>query len=357
MSYKVSIIGSAGIPAAYGGFETLVEHLVRNAPSKKSGLKIVVYCSGSSKDIEYKGAKLRYINLNPNGISSIFYDIVSMIKSGLDKSNCLLILGCSGALFIPIYKIFFKGKVVTNVDGIEWRREKWSWLPSKFLKFSEYLAVRFSDEIIVDNDAVANYIKNEYMCNSNVIPYGGDHIDILSVAENQDLTTNHLQKYFLGICRIEPENNIKMILQAFSKVSETNLVFIGNWDKSEYGNSLREEFQNYKNINLLDPIYDHDKLNIYRKNSIGYVHGHSAGGTNPSLVEAMFYSDFILCFDCDFNRITTDEKADYFANKSDLIELIKKPFNKSNTQSLLHKIAMQRYNWASVSQAYFKLLR
>ena len=108
---------------------------------------------------------------------------------------------------------------------------------------------------------------------------------------------------------------------------------------------------------LLDPIYDHDKLNVYRKNSIGYVHGHSAGGTNPSLVEAMFYSNFILCFDCDFNRITTDEKADYFANEADLIKLIEKPYNKSNKQSLLHKIAMQRYNWASVSQAYFKLLR
>jgi glycosyltransferase involved in cell wall biosynthesis len=357
MNYRVSIIGSAGIPAAYGGFETLVEHLVRNAPSKESGLQIVVYCSGKGKEVEYKGAILRYINLNPNGIMSIFYDTFSMLKSGLDKSNCLLILGCSGALFIPVYKVFFKGKVVTNVDGIEWRREKWSWLPSNFLKLSEYIAVRFSDEIISDNKAVADYIENTYKKKSIVIPYGGDHVDLSSAIENEDSSKYCLQKYFLGICRIEPENNIKMILDAFCKVSETNLILIGNWDKSEYGISLRKKFQKYKNINLLDPIYNQSELNIYRKNSIGYVHGHSAGGTNPSLVEAMFYSDFILCFDCDFNRITTDEKADYFKNASELIDLIKKPHNKSDNQSLLHKIAMQRYNWSSVSKAYFNLLR
>lgn len=357
MSYKISIIGSAGIPAAYGGFETLVEHLVRNAPSSESGIEIVVYCSGNSKDKEYEGAKLRYVNLNSNGIMSILYDLVSMIKSGLDKSNCVLILGCSGALFIPIFKILFKIKVVTNVDGIEWRREKWSWLPSKFLKLSELIAVRFSDEIIADNKAVAKYLENEYKCKSTVIPYGGDHINLSLFNENKDLKTSHLDGYFIGICRIEPENNIEMILDAFSKVPESNLVFIGNWGNSDYGNNLRKKFQNYKNIDLFDPIYDQKKLNVYRNASIGYIHGHSAGGTNPSLVEAMFFSDFILCFDCDFNRITTYEKADYFRDSSELINLIQKPYNKSINQAQLHKIAMQRYNWASVSDAYFKLLR
>ena len=355
MNQKISIIGSAGIPAAYGGFETLVEQLVRNSPQEYLGYKLVVYCSGKEKLKEFAGATLKYVNLNPNGISSIPYDVVSMIRAGIDKSNCLLVLGVSGAIFIPIYKFFFGGRIVTNVDGIEWRREKWSWLPSKFLKLSEFIAVRFSDEIISDNEAVAEYIFNEYGRKSIVIPYGGDHIDLSVKSKNNIYSKLKAFSYFLSVCRIEPENNIEIILEAYSKIPTQDLVFIGNWDNSKYGKQLKNRFQQYKNLYLLNPIYEQSELNFFRDGCIGYVHGHSAGGTNPSLVEAMYFSNFILCFDCDFNRFTTENSAQYFLNSSELIEIIKNQDSKSQDKTLLYEIAMRRYNWGLVSKAYFEL--
>jgi glycosyltransferase involved in cell wall biosynthesis len=357
MNQKVSIIGSAGIPAEYGGFETLVEQLVKNVPHKYINFDLVVYCSGKKKLNNFHGASLKYVGLNANGISSILYDGISIIRAGLDKSNCLLVLGCSGAIFIPIYKIFFKGKVITNVDGIEWRREKWSWLPSKFLKLSEIIAVRYSDKIISDNKAVAEYIFEEYGSNSSVIPYGGDHINFRKKPDKPTIPFKNISSYFLSICRIEPENNINMILEAFRITPKKNIIFIGNWNNSKYGKDLKDRFSLYSNIHILDPIYDQDKLNLYRFASFGYIHGHSAGGTNPSLVEAMYFSNYILCYDCNFNRYTTDNKALYFKDKSSLAEIISNSNAMPVDQTSLHKIALERYNWESVSNAYFKLIK
>ena len=356
MGHKISIIGSAGLPASYGGFETLVEHIVINAPKNESDLSIFVYCSGIGKDKNYNGATLKYININAHGFRSIFYDIFSMISAGLNKSDSLLLLGLSGSIFIPFYKLFFHGKIITNVDGIEWKRQKFSWFTSKFLKFSEYLAVKFSNEIISDNKAVGEHIYSEYGRKSHMIPYGGDHIDLSISSQSQIFLDLNISSFFLGICRIEPENNIELILEAFSKVPSRGLVFIGNWDNSDYGKLMRNKYSTFKNIHLIDPIYEQKELNIFRKNCSGYVHGHSAGGTNPSLVEAMYFSDYIACYDCNFNRNTTDNNADYFSDSSELVEIIKKPINKSHKQSLLHKTALQRYNWSLVSKAYFELL-
>lgn len=355
MNCKISIVGSNGIPAAYGGFETLVEQLVRNVPQGYSNYKLVVYCSGKEKTKSYMGATLKYVNIKPNGLSSIPYDIVSMIRSGLDRTNCILLLGCSGAIFIPFFKIFFRAKVITNVDGIEWLREKWSWLPSKFLKFSEFIAVRYSDEIISDNRAVADYIFKEYGSNSIVIPYGGDHIDLDIKLKQATIKEFKFKSYFLGICRIEPENNIGMVLNAFSKLPSCNIVFIGNWNNSKYGKNLKEKYGAFSNIYLLDPVYDQAELNFYRSGCSGYVHGHSAGGTNPSLVEAMYFSKYIICFDCNFNRYTTDNKALYFKDEPSLVEIIKSSSIESIDQMSLHKIAKERYNWNSVAKAYFEL--
>lgn len=354
---KISIIGSNGIPAAYGGFETLVEQLVRNVPKKYSDYKLVVYCSGKGTTKNYLGATLKYVNIKPNGISSISYDIISMIRAAFDKSDCILILGLSGALFIPFYKFFFSGRVITNVDGIEWRREKFSFVISLFLKFSELISVKFSDEIISDNEGIADYIFNKYGRKSTVIPYGGDHVNYDEVS-NKSVSNDYKNLNFLGLCRIEPENNIDMILEAFSQVSECNITFIGNWNNSNYGKQLKEKYSNYKNINLKNPIYDQLKLSHFRNECVGYVHGHSAGGTNPSLVEAMYFSKYIFCFDCNFNRYTTENKADFFRDTEELTKLLKKFLenNLSENGDLFNKIAKQRYNWATISNAYFRLL-
>jgi glycosyltransferase involved in cell wall biosynthesis len=356
---KISIIGTAGVPARYGGFETLAEYLVKNLSSKYD---ITVYCSAKNYEKKlnsYNGANLKYINLNANGVQSIFYDIISIIDS-LRYTDTLLILGVSGCSILPIIKPLCKlmnKRILINIDGLEWKREKWDKFAKEFLKFSEKLAVKYADVIISDNLVIKDYIKSEYNRDSVFIPYGGDHVKYEPLSNELVAKYPFLkEKYAFKVARIEPENNIHLILEAFSEFKEPNLVIVGNWDKSRYGQELRKKYHSSSNIFLLDPIYDQKILNAIRSNCFVYIHGHSAGGTNPSLVEAMYLGLPIIAYGVEYNKVTTQYKALYFMNKSELLKLLDEII--SNRDLLMRighemrEIAIQQYTWESVARQY-----
>ncbi|KHE14934.1 glycosyl transferase [Aeromonas hydrophila] len=342
----VAVIGTVGVPACYGGFETLVQNLI---DYQSDDVNYNVFCSSLTyaKKIEkYKAASLLYIPLNANGVSSIPYDILSLIICLKKKPDVTLILGVSGCLFLPIYRLFSSSRIVTNIDGLEWRRDKWGWLTKKFLKFSEKLAVRFSDIVVSDNQGIADYVMNEYGVVSEVIAYGGDHA--LQV-EHQE---NYVQdNFYLSLCRIEPENNIELILTAFSQ-SREKLCFIGNWEASEYGRELKSRFSYYENIEIVDPVYDISVLYKMRSQCKGYVHGHSAGGTNPSLVEAMHFGMPIYAFDCSFNRYTTENKGVYFSDEASLLKQINTDLDMAKFGDAMKNIALNKYQWKNIAAEY-----
>ncbi len=343
----ISIVGTVGLPACYGGFETLVENLVEEDCNKD----ITVYCSSKSYDKKismYKGAQLVYIPLKANGPQSIIYDIASLLHALFKQPDVVLILGVSGCIFLPLFRLLSKSKVVTNIDGLEWRRDKWAKWPKRFLKFSEKLAVKHSDVVISDNQAIADYVQDQYGVKSTVIAYGGDH------AVSKEMTSSD-DGFALALCRIEPENNVEMILQAFSQ-TDNPLKFIGNWNSSEFGRSMKSKFSVFNNIDIIDPIYDIDKLSVLRSSCSFYVHGHSAGGTNPSLVEMMHFGKTIFCFDCNYNRASTEDKAEFFADADVLVELIKLQDTIDNGQSML-EIAQRRYTWDIVRKQYFDVMQ
>ena len=351
---KVSILGTVGIPACYGGFESLVENLTKDS---SENISYTVYCSSKSYKIkvkEYNNASLIYLPLDANGIMSIPYDIYSKIKCLFSKPDTIVILGVSGCICLPLYRLLSKSKIITNIDGLEWKRNKWGKFARKFLKFSEFLAVKYSDVIISDNQAIADYVKNEYNVDSEVIAYGGDHV---LIKDNKDNKDNKAKDYFLGLCRIEPENNVEMILKAFSKTSQ-KLKFVGNWDKSEFGVRLKKEYSQFTNIEIIDPIYDLDKLYDLRKNCFAYIHGHSAGGTNPSLVEVMHFAKPIYAFDCNFNRYSTEDSCVYFSSSEDLIKLIEVEMSDelySSYSLRMKEIADRRYTWKIIAKQYEEL--
>jgi len=312
---KLGIIGTVGVPARYGGFETLAHQLVENLNDK---YEITVYNSTKHYSAEervptWNGAKIKYIPVSANGASSIIYDILSMIHA-IIFSDVLLILGVSGGLFLPIIKFFFPFKrILVNVDGLEWRRAKWGRYAKLFLSWSEKVAVRYSDEIIADNAAIQKYILVRYNKPSRLIEYGADHNQPTPMQKDTFEKYPFLQKdYAFKVARIEPENNIHLILKAFAKQTELPLVLVGNWKNSEYGKSLQNEFKALPHLHLLDPIYESSLLNQMRSNAKVYIHGHSEGGTNPSLVEAMYLGLPILSFDIIYNRITTENQCFYF---------------------------------------------
>jgi glycosyltransferase involved in cell wall biosynthesis len=354
---KIAIIGTVGLPAKYGGFETLAEYLTKYLFSEYD---ISVYCSAKSYDVElstYNGAKLKYINLKANGIQSIPYDIISIIRA-CRTADTLLILGVSGCIILPIIKQLSSKKLVVNIDGIEWKRNKWNKYAKWFLKFSEKQAVNYADIIVTDNKAIEDYVQDEYGKKSELIAYGADHVKKLPIDEDLSQEFSFLQdKYAFTVCRIEPENNLHVIIEAMSQQTKLPLVVIGNWNASLYGQELREKYSSYKHIYLLDPIYEQDKLNKFRSNCYIYLHGHSAGGTNPSLVEAMHLKLPIFAFDVVYNGKTTEHQAKYFSSSEELLKLIEN----SNEISLeeignkMYEISEKRYRWDIIAKQYAKL--
>ena len=357
MNKKIAVVGTVGLPAKYGGFETLTEHLV---DQKGGDFEFLVYCSKAAYPegpVNHDKAELKYIPLNANGIQSIPYDIWGIIH-GLRKSDSLLVLGVSGCVILPFVKLFSKKKITVNIDGLEWKRAKWGKMAKRYLRFSEKIAVKYADSVVADNAVIQEHVKFSYNKNAYHIAYGGDHskreeLEETTLKEFSFLTEN----YAIKVCRIEPENNVELILRAFAHFGKLNLVVIGNWDHSDYARNMRKRFDDYGNLFLLDPIYDQQKLNQLRSNCHLYVHGHSAGGTNPSLVEAMSLGLPILAYGVNYNRETTENKALYFDDMNSLIrvlatletEQLKKVGNE------MENIAQKRYTWTHIAEQYEKI--
>ncbi len=359
---KLGIIGTVGVPARYGGFETLAHQLVENLNQDYS---ITVYnstkhYSAKERVKEWNGARIKYIPLSANGFQSIFYDIISIIHAVL-FCDVLLILGVSGCLFLPFVKLFFPfKKVIVNLDGLEWRRAKWNKYAKTFLLWSEKVAVWCADEIIADNAAIQKYVLDRYGKASNLIEYGADHNQGEKIKPETFEKFPFLKnEYAFKVARIEPENNIHTILKAFAKQENLPLVLIGNWKNSDYGKSLQEEFGQFNHMHLLDPIYESNLLNQIRSNAKVYIHGHSEGGTNPSLVEAMYLGLPIISFDIVYNKVTTENQAIYFETTDELLQLI----NKINSLDLdkisknLLEVANRRYLWSVISNKYSDLVK
>ncbi len=359
---KIAIIGTAGVPARYGGFETLAEHLVRRLSKK---IDLSVYGSSklytkSERKRYYKGARCYYLPLSANGLSSIFYDVLSIIHA-LFYADYLLILGVSGGIIMPFVRLFSSKKMIVHIDGLEWRRPKWNRWVKKYLKFSEYLAVKYSHIDITDNAALKKYTAIYYKTLSYLVAYGADHVSHPTCTPKDYQTYPFLFKdYAFSVCRIEPENNIHLILKAYAQTKQ-RLVFVGNWNHSPYGRALKEQYQStlYPNLHLLDPIYAQKELNVLRANAKVYVHGHSAGGTNPSLVEAMYLKLPVFAFNVSYNKETTQHKALYFKNVSDLSVL--STHTSENTLKKmrleLYKIAEERYTWKHIAQSYLQIFK
>lgn len=352
---KIAIIGTQGVPAKYGGFESLVENIIGENCSK--GVEYTVFCS--SKDMperlqEYKGCRLKYVGLSANGVQSVAYDIVSMCRA-LRGYDVMLVLGVSGCLFLPIVKLLSRVKVVVNIDGLEHRRGKWGRVAKWFLRLSEKVAVKWADVVVTDNKAIQDYVAETYGKQSKMIAYGGDHvIRNVDVCRESEILREYevLEKeYAVSICRIEPENNCHITLEAFERCGK-RLLFVGNWNRNDYGRELKRKYANCNNIEMIDSLYDLDVLYVLRKNAGWYVHGHSAGGTNPSLVEAMFFGRPIVAYDVVYNRETTGEKALYFKTADDICELLS--HDDLNCEDL-RLLAEERYKWSYIAKAYERL--
>jgi glycosyltransferase involved in cell wall biosynthesis len=236
-------------------------------------------------------------------------------------------------------------KLFVNIDGVEWRRKKFGIGKRALLWVFDYLAQKFSHHIIYDNEALFDFLVPSAKLKASCIAYPGDHVERLPGIPKDSGAA-------LTICRIEPENNLEVLIEGFLDSKLSKYTIVGNWDYSEYSRNLRRRYINEKRLLLVDPVYDSRILAQLRESCQFYLHGHSVGGTNPSLVEMIFYDCAIFCYDVNFNRNTAKDCANYFRDPHSLSELLNGGISVDSSKRLLMR---ELYNAKLISSQYLAI--
>lgn len=364
MAKKIAIIGARGINN-YGGFETTVGEI---APALvKKGFD--VYCSCEKSDDNpksYKGANLIYFPIKMSSnyvirkILEIIYDIYFNIYCTIIlRCDVVYSLGVGANIFVLVPRIFGK-KSMVNIDGLEWRRNKFSIFERFILKLFFYMVLIFANYVVVDSNTLKNYINPKYSNKTVFIPYGvGKFENIPWDSELIDLEIA-ANDYFLVVARLEPENNIHLILNAYIlSNSKKPLVIVGDFVSDKYLSEINDilEFKPLeKRIIFTGGIYDPIKLNMLRQNCFAYVHGHSVGGTNPSLLEILAMKKLVLVHMNPFNMEVCDDAAIYFKDINDLRDKLEILEKKSETFNEFKEKGYYRvknhYSWTRVVKEY-----
>ncbi|HFU4561128.1 TPA: beta 1-4 rhamnosyltransferase Cps2T [Streptococcus suis] len=376
----VFIIGSRGLPAKYGGFETFVQQLVSHQKSEKICYHVACLSDTSHRQHStYLGADCFTINPPKLGPARVIaYDMMAItyalkiIKEQQIKRPIFYILGNTiGGFIVPFAKHIHSvgGTLFVNPDGLEWKRAKWAKPVQRYLKFSEKMMVRYADLIIADNEGIEDYIQSEYSAtNTRFIAYGTDLSPTKLTKESEQVRqyfTNwgiREKEFYLIIGRFVPENNYLAAIKEFMKSdTKRDLVIVANHEGSAYFQKLKDEtgFISDKRIKFVGTVYDQELLKYLRQECRAYIHGHEVGGTNPSLLEALAQTNENLVLGVDFNRKVALEGAHYWSkesgNLSQLINQIDKQMEAEDLGNIAKKHMHESYTWRKIVQEYEEL--
>lgn len=359
---KIAILGTRGIPNNYGGFEQCAEYLSIGLVRK--GHDVTTYSPHFHpyKKSTYKGVKiikkLSPENIFGNSASNFIYDYLCFKDATRRDFDIILELG----LITSSLSIIFcnhKGKIVaTNLDGLEWKRSKWNKIIQLLTKQLEKYGVKKSDYLIADNIAIQQYIKNEYSRKSQYIAYGA--VDTLPPDKSSLAYYDIQTPYFLSIARLEPENNLEMMFDAYIKSQSKIPYYIVGNHPTPYGDLLKDRYRN-TGIIFLGAIFNKPDLDNMRYFSKAYIHGHSVGGTNPALLEAMAAKTLIIAHNNRFNQSVLEKNAFYFSSSEELSKLFQEDLSLKSTNFIANnfKKIKSKYQWSIIVdeyEKYFKLI-
>lgn len=384
---NVYIIGSKGIPAKYGGFETFVEKLTEN--QKNHDIKYFVACmrENSAKSnitddmFEHNGATCFNIDVpNIGPARAIAYDIaalnkaIAIAKQNKDEEPIFYVLACRIGPFINHFKKqihALDGKLFVNPDGHEWLREKWSASVRRYWKVSESLMVKHADLLICDSKNIERYIQTDYQKYSpktTYIAYGTDLTRSSLTSKDRVIRDWFSEKgisenqYYLVVGRFVPENNYEAMLREFMKSSsKKDFVLITNVEQNAFYERLKKEtgFDKDKRIKFVGTVYNQELLKYIRENAFAYFHGHEVGGTNPSLLEALASTKLNLLLNVGFNKEVGEDGALYW-DKDTLHKVIEESEQLSQDQinqldTLSTKQVQERFSWDFIVDEYEEL--
>lgn len=379
---QVFIIGSKGIPAQYGGFETFVEKLTEY--QKDNAIQYYVACMNAEKKrFVHNGAKCFNVAVpNIGAAKAVYYDIAALkwcigyIKKHHIKNAIIYVLACRIGPFIGHYKKQMDKlgiELYINPDGHEWLRAKWNGLIKKYWKISEKLMVKYADLLVCDSVNIEKYIQKEYKQyhpNTTFIAYGAD-VTKSKLKDEDEKLINWYQKFnvrpkefYLVVGRFVPENNYETMIREFmNSDTKKDFVLITNVEENKFYEELREKtgFEKDKRIKFVGTVYDQELLKKIREDAYGYLHGHEVGGTNPSLLEALGSTQLNLLLDVGFNREVAEDGAMYWkkdknslsttlSNADHMIQEQLKEFEEK-----AKKCIIERYTWENIRDKYEKI--
>ena len=375
----VFIVGSKGIPGAYGGYETFVDKLTE---CHQNNIKIqyhVACKSNEEGEFQYHNAHCFKVKVpNIGAAQAIYYDVAALkyCCEFIEKNNIehpiVYILSCRVGPFAAYFKNRIHqrgGAVFVNPDGHEWLRAKWSWPVRRYWKISERLMVKNSDLLICDSKNIEKYIQAKYAKfkpRTTFIAYGAEARKSLLADDDEKVLEWYREKgliaknYYLVVGRFVPENNYEIMIREFMESkTEKNLAIITNIsDKFLHKLKIKTGFHNDLRIKFVGTVYDQELLMKIRENAYGYFHGHEVGGTNPSLLEALACTDLNLLLNVGFNYEVAENGALYWSKDNlSLARLIEKADNMNSDQvvSLGYK-AKKRinkdYSWNIIAAKY-----
>jgi len=381
---NIIIIGARGYEKKYGGWETFVTNLINNYNDKNTKFYVpeLNHDKSSKNKVEIRNNVVcPQIYVPKQGALTMFtfafkatLYFKKYIKNNDLKDVVMYTLGYRvGPLFTLIHKKLTKMgvRIVINPDGIEWKREKWNFLIKSYLKLSERTMIKASDYVVCDSKNIENFMKERYKkrnIKTTFIAYGSYLYDVKDIDKN---TNEFMEKfdikpreYYLVVGRFVPENNIELIIKEFMKSStKKDLVIVSNVEQNKFYNSLKQKthFDDDKRIKFVGAMYDQDVLRRLRKNAKAYIHGHSAGGTNPSLLEALSITDVNILYNAVYNMEVGEDAALYFSNEDgslskqiEMIEKFKVKDQKEYGEKAKNRIK-DEYTWEIVVKKYKKL--
>ena len=347
-------MGTRGVPALYGGFETAVEEIGSRLAQR--GYQVTVYCRNPGQQItEYKGMKL--VNLpaiHHRMAETLSHTSLSAAHAIVkDRPDVCLLMNAGNAPFLGPLKLAGIPTAI-HLDGLESRREKWRGLGARYYRWAEKSAVKHGRFLISDAQAIATHVRDQYGRSSEVIAYGADVINPGSdrLAE-LNLTPG---EYHLIVARLEPENHVLESVVGYTRSQQVQpLIVVGSAPYSDWYIQQVKQAADSR-TRFLGGIYDQELLNQLYANATTYTHGHSVGGTNPSLLRAMGAGAEILAFDCDFNREVTDNKALYWTTAEDFTELLDN-FTPTGMGEILQQRVGSTYQWEQITDQYEDLIK
>lgn len=365
---KIAFVSTRGIPNNYGGFEQFAEYI--SVGMAQRGHEVVVYSPKFHpyQESTYKGVRIKHI-YSPetwmgSSVGSFFYDFASL-RDALKKEDFDIIYEAGYTSIIPAY-IWFNVKkrkrpiFTTNMDGLENKRSKFSPMVRRFLDWEEKMAVKYSHYLIADNMGIHDYYKEKYGKESKFLAYGADIHDDFKAEYLEEFGLKS-EEYYILIARLEPENNIVMAIEGYLHSKENGrrpLIVVGKTN-TPHGKELVEKYGNERNVEFVGGIYDFKKLDSVRHFSKAYFHGHSVGGTNPSLLEAMAAGCFIFAHDNIFNRTVLKENAFYYPSADKVTEYLNRIDTIAEGSKIQYtarniEVIRNEYSWESLIDKHEK---